>query len=191
MSVASSRSATKGWFTAPPMAEATMATRACAGRVGLSAQEGLKEVVHELHEGLAFGQEPDDRGVVEEGVDHPTARDGEVDHLAQQALEGARSRLRFGRIERRLEPAQFELDRRHDDRLLRLELVVHGCLRHPDGVRNHLQRRGAHSLLGEQVEGRRHDSHLCRAVDGGAQAGGDDLLRRAHPNDASRAVVTG
>ena len=60
--------------------------------------------------------------------------------------------LRLGRVEGRLQAAQLDLGDGQDDRVLGRELVVHGRLRDAEGVGDHLQRRAADAVVGEQLE---------------------------------------
>ena len=83
--------------------------------------------------------------------------------------------LGLGRVERRLEPGQLDLGDREDDLVLGLELVVDRRLRDADGVGDHLQRRAAHAVLGEQVERGGDDAALGRAVAAGCSRRGARL----------------
>ena len=122
------------------MAVEIIAARTPRLDVDLVSDQRPVEPAHEPLERLVLGEQPDDDGVVLERAHHAAARDGEVDHLRQQRVEGPRTRLvGLGCVERGLESRELDLHRRDDDLFLGLELVVDGRLRHPDRVGDHLQ----------------------------------------------------
>jgi hypothetical protein len=60
--------------------------------------------------------------------------------------------VRLGFLERWKQPTEFAPGDREHDLLFGSELLVDGGFRNPDGVREHLQRRAADTVLGEQIE---------------------------------------
>jgi alkylation response protein AidB-like acyl-CoA dehydrogenase len=145
---------------------------------GVVAQEDAVEAAHHLPERLVVGEEPHDHRVAQQCALHPPPLDGQVDDAGHQDVPGpVPGRFGLGRRDRLRHPGELRVGRGQDDLLLGPELVVDRRLRHPDGVGDHLQRRAAHAVLGEQVDGSVHDAQL------GGRVG---RRRRAHGLDATR-----
>ena len=116
-------------------------------------------------------EEPDDDRVVLHRAHHAAALDREVDHLGEDdlACPGAVG-LGIGRVHRRLQLRELDLDRGDDDLVLGLVLVVDRGLRDADVVGDHLERRAVHPVLGEEAERRVDDPGLRGTPGHGAES---------------------
>ena len=72
--------------------------------------------------------------------------------------------VRFRRLQRLLQSAEFAFRERDDDLLFGFELVVDRGLRHPNGIGDHLQRGSADTVLGDQLQGGVQDAWLRGAA---------------------------
>ena len=88
----------------------------------------------------------------------------------EQLARRSRDRLCLRRVEGGLEPGELGFRRGEDDLVLGGELVVDRRLRHTDRVGDHLERRPADAVVGEQRE--------CGGDDPGLRGG--VRLRGAH-----------
>ena len=100
-------------MTAPPIAAETTAARTRASASGVAAGQHDVQTMHQLPERFVLREEPDDDGIVLDRAHHAAALDREVDHLGEHQL--ARTRrdlLGFGRVERRFQLHEVDLDGR-------------------------------------------------------------------------------
>ncbi len=117
------------------------------------AQQHPIQAIHETLEWYVFGKQSNHDGIELQGPHQPAIPNRHLDHAYQQRIAGLRPiSMRLGFLERRAQPAEFALGDREHDLLLGSELVVDSSFRDPDGVGDHLQRRTADTVLGEQVQ---------------------------------------
>ncbi len=117
------------------------------------AQQHLVQTVHENLKRLVLGQQPDDDGIELQRAHQPAVANGHLNHAHQQGISCLRPVVVcFGLLERRLEPAEFALGDCDDDLFFSPELMVDSSFRYTDGVSDHLQRRTADTVCGEQIQ---------------------------------------
>jgi hypothetical protein len=117
------------------------------------AQQHLVQTVHEKLKRLVLGQQSDDDGIELQGAHQPAVANGHLNHAHQQGISCLRPVVVcFGLLERRLEPAEFALGHGDDDLFFGPELMVDSSFRYTDGVSDHLQRRTADTVCGEQIQ---------------------------------------
>ena len=160
-SVSSSRPTTKGWVTAPLMAAMSIAVCTRPSGPASSPMSRRAKAVHDVTERLVLGEEPDDHGIAQDAAHRVPAVDGEVDDAGDERVAGAPPRgLGLRGSDHRLQPRQLGFGGGQDDLVLGVVLVVHRGLRHADLVGDHLQRRPADAVLGEQLDRRGDDAGL-------------------------------
>src|SRR4029453_17362786 len=142
---------------------------ACPG-VDDTAHQHAVQTLHHAPEGSMLVEEAHHHRIPLEDARHAAGLDGEVDHPGDQQL--ARSRagpLRFRGGHRSLQTCEHDLGDGEDDLVLGVVLVIDGCLRHADRVRDHLQGRAADAVLGEEDERGFDDPGLGGRMGSGAQ----------------------
>jgi hypothetical protein len=128
------------------------------GRLDASVQAGIAQqhaiqTIHKALERHVFGQQPNHDGIELQRPHQPAIADRHLDHAYQQRIAGfGPISVRLGFLERRTQPTELALGDRDDDLVLGPELVVDSGFRDPYGIRDHLQRRCADAVLGEQVQ---------------------------------------
>ena len=139
-SVSSSRSATRGCMTAPPMAAVSIAAGHPRVRSGVVAHEHSGESIHHLPEWFVVCEIPDDHGSPRRLLStrrRVTARSTICVTRIRRASAGFGSAS--ARVDRGLDVRQLGLGGGEDDLLLRPVLVVDGRLRHADRIGDHLE----------------------------------------------------
>ncbi len=148
--------------------------------VGVAEQHSV-ETGEELLERLVVGEQPDDHRVELQGGGRPASFDGHVDDAGEQHFAGPwPGLLGLSGLQRIVEPAELPLGQRDDDLFLGLELVIDGRLGDADRVGDHLQRRAADAVVGDQREGRVQDAVLRRAAVHGREPAGCDAFCGDH-----------
>ena len=167
-------------MTAPPIAAETTAARTRAsGPVSPPVRTAYRRPINSRN-GSCFARILTITGSCWTAVTMRRRCDREVDHLGEHELARPPEVLvGFGRVERRFDLHEVDLDGREDDLVLGLELVVDRGLRHADGVGDHLQRRPVDTVLGEQVERGGDDPGLRGGARDGPQPA-DRGLGEAH-----------
>jgi hypothetical protein len=128
------------------------------GRLDPSVQTGVAQqhpiqAIHKTLKRFVFGQQSDHHGIELQRPHQPAVPNRHLYHAYQQRITGLRPiAVRLGFLERRSQPTEFALGDREHDLLFGPELVVDSSFRDPDGVSDHLQRRTADAVLGEQVQ---------------------------------------
>jgi len=111
-------------------------------------------------------------GIAGQRALHAAALEGQVDHAGEQR-RARLLRAGLGRdIEHRFYSRKLVMGNGDDDLVLGLELMVDGGLGYADGVRDHLQRRAADAVLGEQPGCGGDDARLGRTGRGRSVADG-------------------
>ena len=111
------------------------------------------------------GQQSNDDRVELEGIRCATVLDGVVDDSVQQELAAAlRVVLGLSGFQCVFQLREFHLRDGDDDLVLGLELMVDRALCHSDRVSDHLIRRGANAMLGEQVQAAAFSVRICGAL---------------------------
>jgi hypothetical protein len=141
-------------------------------RRGVLADQTPVEPVHHPPEMLVGGEDAVQDGIAGQGALHAAALEGQVDHAGEQR-RARLLRAGLGRgVEHGFHPRELVVGDGDDDLVLGLELMVDGGLGYADGVRDHLQRRAADAVLGEQPGRGADDARLGRADRDGSLADG-------------------
>jgi len=129
------------------------------------AHQNAVQAIHHLLEGRMVREIPHDHWIGKQCALHVSALDCEIDDSSEEDIAGVvRVLLGLGGLDCHFDSGQFRLGDCQNDLILGLELVIDGCLRHANGIGDHLQRRASDAVLCEELQGRVDDPGLRRAV---------------------------
>jgi len=119
------------------------------------AQQHPIQALHETLERFVFGQQSHHDGIELQRPHQPAIAHRYLDHSNQQGIARLRSvAVRLSFLERGTQPTEFALGDREHDLLLGPELMVDSSFGDPYGVGDHLQRRTADTVPGEEIQRR-------------------------------------
>lgn len=156
------------------------------------AQQHPIQAFHETLERFVFGQQSNHDRIELQRAHQSAVANRNLDHSNQQRVAGLRPvTVCLSFLERRSQSTEFALGDREHDLLLGPELVVDSGFCDPNGVSDHLQRRTADTVLGEQVQrGIQHTRPGSAVLDEARAPVGNRLACSSHTTRLDERLLT-